>query len=173
MSAKVLWLTGLSGAGKSTISNHVVEQLTSQGKKVRLLDGDQIRASLPGHIKLGYGKEDAITNSKLVAELCRDELDQYDYIIVAVMSPYKVSREYSRSIIGEHFAECFVDAPVSVCIDRDTKGLYQKALSGEITNLVGVQQPYEAPHAPEVHLETHKETPLESAQKILDFLHSQ
>ncbi len=164
MAGCTLWFTGLSGSGKTTISKIVEAELRRRGHKVEALDGDVVRTNLSKG--LGFSKEDRDTNIKRIAFVC-DLLSRNEVVaIAAAISPYRETRDHARAMI-ENFVEIFVDCPVEVCIERDTKGLYKKALSGEIKNFTGVSDPYESPESAEVIVKTAEETPEESAQKIL------
>ncbi|MDP1808517.1 MAG: adenylyl-sulfate kinase [Actinomycetota bacterium] len=159
-----LWFTGLSGAGKTTVANLVEEELRRRGQKVESLDGDVVRTHLSKG--LGFSKEDRDTNIKRIAFVC-ELLTRNDVIaIAAAISPYREVRDYARRTIGA-FVEVFVDCPLDVCVARDTKGLYKKAIAGEITNFTGVSDPYEEPESPEVTLHTHEEPPEASAAKVI------
>ncbi len=164
MAGCTLWFTGLSGAGKSTISGLVEEELRRRGARVELLDGDVIRDHLSKG--LGFSKEDRDTNIERIAFVCA-LLTRNDVIaIAAAISPYRAGRNLAREAIG-NFIEVFVDCPLDVCVERDTKGLYKKALAGEITNFTGVSDPYEEPQAPELTINTDQESAQESAAKVV------
>ncbi len=164
MAGCTLWFTGLSGAGKSTISGLVEEELRRRGAKVELLDGDVIRDHLSKG--LGFSKEDRDTNIERIAFVCA-LLTRNDVIaIAAAISPYRAGRNLARETIGS-FIEVFVDCPLDICVERDTKGLYKKALAGEITNFTGVSDPYEEPQAPELTINTDQESAQESAAKVV------
>ena len=158
-----LWFTGLSGAGKSTISAIMERRLRETGAKVELLDGDIVRTHLSAG--LGFSKEDRDTNIRrigFVAEL----LSRHGVIvIVAAISPYREVREEVRSRIA-NFVEVYVECPMEVLAGRDVKGLYKKALAGEIPHFTGVNDPYEPPLHPEVVVNSSTETPDQSAEKI-------
>jgi len=158
-----LWFTGLSGAGKTTVSEVLEKRLRELDAKVEVLDGDIVRTNLSKG--LGFSKEDRDTNIKrigFVAEL----LSRNGVIaIAAAISPYREIRDYVRSRIG-NFVEVYAHCPMETLIERDVKGLYKKALAGEIKNFTGVSDPYEAPLNPEVTFDSSKETPQESADRI-------
>ncbi len=159
-----LWFTGLSGSGKSTISEIVEAELRRRGRKVEVLDGDVIRTHLSKG--LGFSKEDRDTNIKRIAFVC-ELLTRNDVIaMAAAISPYRETRDYARETIGE-FLEIFVNCPLDVCVERDTKGLYKKALAGEIKNFTGVSDPYEEPENAELVINTHEESPQESAMRVI------
>ncbi len=168
--ATVLWFTGLSGSGKSTIANGLKEKLMAIGKKVILFDGDTVRDTLHKH--LGFTREDIRENNRLIAELAVGHVVEYDFIITPIISPYREDRQAARQKIGPDFVEVYVNCPLEECVARDTKGLYAKAASGELTNLIGVSvsNPYEAPLNPEIEIKTTGESPDESIKKLLAFL---
>ena len=162
-----IWLTGLSGAGKSTISEHLVPMLKEYTHRVEILDGDIVRTNLSKG--LAFSKEDRDTNIRRIGFVCH-LLTRNDAIVIsAAISPYKNIREENRTLIN-NFVEVFVDASLDACIERDVKGLYKKALAGEIKEFTGVSDPYEAPENPEVVCKTEVETPQESAKKIITYL---
>lgn len=163
----VLWFTGLSGAGKSTISNQLVELLQSQQCKVELLDGDEVRTNLSKG--LGFSKEDRDTNIRRIGYVCNLLARNGVIAISAAISPYRTVREEVRKSTS-HFVEVFVDCSLEECIRRDVKGLYAKALSGEIPQFTGVSDPYEPPLSPEIVVNTAEETLAESVNKILNYL---
>jgi adenylyl-sulfate kinase len=159
-----IWFTGLSGAGKSTITEHLVPLLKARGSKVEVLDGDVVRTNLSKG--LGFSKEDRDTNIRRIGFVCHLLSRNGVIAIAAAISPYKSIRDENRALIKD-FVEVYVKVSLETCIKRDVKGLYKKALAGEIKEFTGVSDPYEAPENPEVICETEKETPLESAQKIV------
>ena len=162
-----IWFTGLSGAGKSTISTLVERELREQGRKVEVLDGDVVRTHLSKG--LGFSKEDRDTNIRRIGWVC-EVLTRNDVIaIAAAISPYRAVRDEVRERIGR-FVEVFVDVPLEVAIQRDVKGLYKKALAGEIRGFTGVDDPYEPPLDPELVIRTDKETPEQSAGRLLSAL---
>ncbi|MBA2563915.1 MAG: adenylyl-sulfate kinase [Gemmatimonadetes bacterium] len=166
-----LWFTGLSGAGKTTITRILARQLRERGIRLEILDGDVVRANLSPD--LGFDKKSRDLNIRRIAFVSQLLVRNGVGVMVAAISPYREERELARSIIGpERFIEVFVDAPLDVCIERDVKGLYAKALSGEIKNFTGVSDPYEAPVDPQVTLCTAPETPEESAARVLAYLES-
>jgi adenylyl-sulfate kinase len=159
-----IWFTGLSGAGKSTISEILERELRAIGRKVEVLDGDVVRTHLSKG--LGFSKEDRDTNIRRIGWVC-EVLSRNDVIAIgAAISPYRAIRDEIRERIPSFF-EVFVDVPLEVLIERDTKGLYKKALAGEIKGFTGINDPYEAPLDPELVIHTDKETPAESAGRIL------
>lgn len=162
-----LWLTGLSGAGKTTLATRLEKELKQRGLKVEVLDGDIVRGNL--NQDLGFSKKDRLTNIKRVAFVAK-LLARNDIIVIAsFISPYSEMRSYCRNEIG-NFMEVYVKCPLEVLIERDTKGLYKKALSGQIPDFTGISAPYEEPLNPEIILETDKETVEESTCKVMVWL---
>jgi adenylylsulfate kinase len=147
----VIWLTGLSGAGKSTIAEALLPELLAAGKKVEVLDGDVVRTHLSKG--LGFSREDRDINIARIAFVGHLLARNGVAVIVSAISPYKATREAARVTIGD-FVEVHVAPPLEECVRRDTKGLYKKALAGEIQQFTGVSDPYEAPDAAEVTLDT-------------------
>src|SRR5829696_5919114 len=163
-----LWFTGLSGSGKSTITTHLVKELRKRGSKLEVLDGDVVRENLSKG--LGFSKEDRDTNVRRIAFVA-DLLSRNGVpVITAAISPYKEIRDEAREQMGDRFVEVYVEASVDTCAERDVKGLYAKAFSGEIKEFTGVSDPYEAPENPEFVCHTESETPEESAEKLLAYL---
>lgn len=160
-----VWFTGLSGSGKTTISEIVRERLLAQGHRVELLDGDVVRTNLSKG--LGFSKEDRDTNIRRIGWVC-ELLTRNDVVaIAAAISPYREVRDEVRSKIPS-FIEVYVECPIEMLADRDIKGLYRKALAGEITGFTGVDDPYEPPLNPEVTCYSDgRETAEESAEKVL------
>ena len=163
-----LWLTGLSGAGKSTLAGALAERLRESGALVDVLDGDEVREHLSKG--LTFSREDRDLNVRRIAYvaklLCRNGVA----VITAAISPYRAAREEARREIGDGFIEVYVNASLETCIRRDVKGLYGKALAGTITAFTGVSDPYEPPSAPDVEVNTERETIAESVEKVLDTL---
>ncbi len=165
-----LWFTGLSGAGKTTLAQRMYEELKHRrGLKVELLDGDVVRTNLSKG--LGFSKKDRDTNIRRIGFVCH-LLTRTDIIaIAAAISPYEEVREEVRNTIGrDKFVLVYVNAPLDVLIERDVKGLYAKALRGEIQNFTGISDPYEPPSEPDVVVHTHLESVDESVNKILAHL---
>lgn len=158
-----LWFTGLSGAGKSTISTMVVERLRAAGARVELLDGDTVRTNLSKG--LGFSKEDRDTNIRRIGFVCELLSRNGVIAVAAAISPYREVRDEVRGRIP-NFVEVYVECPLEVVMERDVKGLYRKAIEGQIPSFTGVSDPYEPPLAPEVVVHTAAETPEESAEKI-------
>ncbi len=165
----VLWLTGLSGAGKSTIANVVERKLHNLGRHTYLLDGDNVRKGL--NKDLGFTDADRVENIRRVAEVARLMADAGLIVITSFISPFESERRMARELLGEdEFIEVFVDAPLAVAEARDPKHLYARARRGEIRNFTGIDSPYEPPEAPEVHIDTTKTSPEEAGERILDEL---
>jgi adenylylsulfate kinase len=161
-----LWFTGLSGAGKTTISEIVEKELRQRfGQQVEVLDGDIVRTNLSKG--LGFSREDRDTNILRIGFVADLLTRNGIAVIVSAISPFKEARDQVRRNIGEGFIEVYVDAPLEVCAQRDVKGLYQKAFSGEISQFTGVSDPYEAPAAPELHIKSSEEEPHQSARRVI------
>ncbi len=153
-----LWLTGLSGAGKSTIAALLEEQLHEAGRHTYLLDGDLLRHGL--NADLGFSDADRVENIRRVAQVARLMVDAGLIVIVSLISPFRAERALARALFQPgQFSEIFVDTPIEECMRRDPKGLYRKACSGQLRNFTGIDSPYQAPEAPEVHLRTLDATP--------------
>ena len=163
-----LWFTGLSGAGKSTLSTMIEKWLKNLGKKVELLDGDEVRTHLSKG--LSFSKEDRDINIRRIGFVAKLLARNDVFVISAAISPYRDVREEVRKDIG-NFVEVYVKCPVEELAKRDVKGLYEKALAGEVKNFTGVTDPYEEPLHPEVTVYSDRETPQESAEKIMAALH--
>jgi len=167
MKGFTLWLTGLPCSGKTTLAKAVEETLLERGLPVEVFDGDDIRTNLTKG--LGFSREDRDTNIRRVGYVC-DLLTRNGVVsIAAVISPYQAIRDEVRQAIGR-FVEVFVDAPIEKLIERDVKGMYKKAIAGEIKNFTGIDDPYETPEKPEVHLHTDKESVEVSTDKIIKTL---
>jgi bifunctional enzyme CysN/CysC len=166
---QVVWLTGLSGAGKSTIANLVEKRLHALGRHTYLLDGDNVRHGL--NKDLGFTEEDRVENIRRVAEVAKLMVDAGLIVLTAFISPFRAERQLARDILepGE-FIEVFVDTPLAVAEARDVKGLYKKARSGQLKNFTGVDSPYEAPEAPELRIDTTAIDPVEAAERIVAWL---
>jgi adenylyl-sulfate kinase len=163
-----LWFTGLSGAGKTTISKIVEEQLRERGSRVEVLDGDVVRENLSKG--LGFSKEDRDTNIRRIAFVA-DLLSRNGVpVITAAISPYRELRDEARELMGDRFIEVFVKASVEVCAERDVKGLYEKAFKGEIKEFTGVSDPYEPPLNAELTLDTEHDSAEEDAARVLSLL---
>ncbi|MEA1993772.1 MAG: adenylyl-sulfate kinase [Euryarchaeota archaeon] len=165
MTGFVLWFTGLSASGKSAIADRVAEKLKERGLKIERLDGDIVRESLTKD--LGFTEEDRNENIKRVTFVAK-LLSRNDVgVIASFISPYRAIRNHVREEVT-NFVEIFAHCPVDVCIERDPKGLYKQALNGEIENFTGISHPYEEPKNPDILLRTDKETPDESAEKVIE-----
>jgi adenylyl-sulfate kinase len=163
-----VWFTGLSCSGKSTLAELVAEKLRRRGKtKIEVLDGDVVRTHLSKG--LGFSKEDRDINIRRIGFVCKLLSRNGVIAISAAISPYREVRDWNRREIGD-FVEVYCKCPLEVCIRRDVKGLYKKALAGEIKNYTGIDDPYEEPLSPEVVVETDRESPEESARKVIEKL---
>ena len=158
-----LWFTGLSGSGKSTVSQKVAARLKDTGAKVELLDGDVVRTNLSQG--LGFSKEDRDTNIRRIGFVCELLSRNGVIAIVAAISPYRAVREELRARIP-NFIEVFVECPIEVLADRDVKGLYRKALAGEMAQFTGVSDPYEPPADPDLVIRSDRESPDESVARV-------
>ena len=163
-----LWFTGLSGSGKSTLATYLLPKLREAGKKVEILDGDEVRENLSKG--LGFSKEDRDTNIRRIGFVANLLARNGVVSITAAISPYKDIRNEVRAKAQAPFIEVYVECPIDVLEERDTKGLYKKAKAGIIKNFTGVSDPYEAPENPEVVCDTSKESIEQSAEKILVYL---
>ena len=164
-----IWLTGLSGAGKSTIANILTVLLMEQGRRVSVLDGDVVRTNLSKG--LGFSKEDRDTNILRVGYVASEIVSHGGLVICAAISPYQSTRDSVRNMMhGEHFIETYVDAPLDVCERRDVKGMYAKARAGIIKDFTGIDDPYESPVNPEIALDTVKYSAYDSAKQILEYI---
>ena len=166
-----LWFTGLSGSGKSTLAQYLTPILKERGKKVEVLDGDEIRENLSKG--LGFSKEDRDTNIRRIGYVANLLSRNGCVAITAAISPYSSVRDEIRAKTSAAFVEVYVEAPLEVVEERDTKGLYKKARAGEIKNFTGISDPYEAPEQAEVVVHTGNESIEESAQKVVNYLESQ
>lgn len=162
-----LWFTGLSGAGKTTISKVVAQRLRDAGCKLEVLDGDVVRTNLTKG--LGFSKEDRDTNVRRIGFVGHLLTRNGVIVIVSAISPYRAIRDELKEKIGD-FVEIFVNAPVEECERRDVKGLYKKARSGEIKNFTGISDPYEPPLTPEIECRTDLEELEESVEKVMGYI---
>ena len=166
--AKVLWLTGLSGSGKTTVARQIESVLHQKGFITKVLDGDNVRTGICNN--LSFTAEDRMENIRRIAEVSRLFLDGGIVVINSFVSPTIEIREAAKAIIGEaDFIEVFVNASLEVCEKRDVKGLYKKARAGEIKNFTGIDAPFEAPPSPQVEVNTGTQSVAESAGAILDY----
>jgi bifunctional enzyme CysN/CysC len=165
----LLWFTGLSGAGKSTIADHVEKKLHALGKHTFVLDGDNVRHGL--NRDLGFTEGDRVENIRRVAEAAKLFVEAGLITLVALISPFRTEREMARELVEpDEFIEIFVDTPLAVCEERDPKGLYKKARRGELRNFTGLDSPYEPPSNPELILDTLNESASDLADRVIDFM---
>lgn len=167
--ACVLWFTGLSGSGKSTIANIVEAKLQKMNKHTYLLDGDNVRLGL--NSDLGFSDKDRVENIRRVGEVSKLFVDAGVIVLSAFISPFMTDRKLVRDLVPEgKFIEIFIDTPLSICEKRDPKGLYKKARDGEIENFTGISSPYEEPVNPELHICTDVSNAEDSADEIIAYL---
>jgi len=167
--SRVIWFTGLSGAGKTTIGRHVEMELNKRGYLTQVLDGDNIRTGINNN--LSFSEEDRYENIRRIAEVSKLFMNCGIICINSFISPTHEIRHMAMDIIGkENFIEVYINAPLEVCESRDVKGLYQKARRGEIKNFTGIDSPFEAPHDPDIELKTDQLTIEQSTQKALDYI---
>ncbi|MBU1689517.1 MAG: adenylyl-sulfate kinase, partial [Gammaproteobacteria bacterium] len=167
----MLWFTGLSGSGKSTIANLVEKRLHAMGCHTYLLDGDNVRHGL--NKDLGFTEVDRVENIRRVAEVGKLMVDAGLIVLAAFISPFRSERRLARELLEEgEFVEIFVDVSLSIAEQRDPKGLYRKARSGQLKNFTGIDSPYETPQAPEIHLDTVSMTPDQAAELVVATIHS-
>jgi adenylylsulfate kinase len=167
----VVWLTGLSGAGKSTIADHLQQYLFSKGVSVYVLDGDNIRHGI--NRDLGFSRQDRQENIRRVAEVAKLFCDAGIVTITAFISPYREDRKMARDIIGaDSFVEVFVDADLETCRRRDVKGLYAKAKDGGIQNFTGISDPYESPATPDITIHSAQSSVEQSVDMLISWLHA-
>lgn len=165
----VLWFTGLSGSGKSTIASHLEQRLFKEGIQTFALDGDNIRSGL--NKGLTFTREDRFENNRRIAEVAKLFLDAGMITITAFISPLKEDRDQAKNVIGnENFLEIFVNTPLKVCEERDVKGFYKKARAGEIKNFTGISSPYEAPEDPDFEIRTEEESVEDAVDRLFSFL---
>tara|TARA_B100000686_G_C16168118_1_gene654940 strand:- start:3 stop:605 length:603 start_codon:yes stop_codon:yes gene_type:complete len=167
--SRVLWFTGLSGSGKSTIANQTEKLLHDMGLHTYILDGDNVRMGL--NKDLGFSPEDRTENIRRITEVAKLFADSGSIVLTAFISPYRADRDSAREIIGnKDFIEVFVSADISVCEERDPKGLYKKARAGEIKGFTGIDAPYEAPIDPEITIETDVYDIESCAKSVVNYL---
>jgi adenylylsulfate kinase len=165
----ILWFTGLSGSGKSTIANAVEAALNKKGKHTYLLDGDNIRMGL--NRGLGFSDEDRVENIRRIGEVAKLFVDAGTIVLTAFISPFQKERDSVHKLVEkDEFIEIFIDTPLEVCESRDPKGLYKKAREGEIPNFTGISSPYEAPAKPEIHIKNDKISIEDVTWQIIDYL---
>jgi len=166
----VIWFTGLSGSGKTTIAQHLQKELEGKGNSVALIDGDAVRNNAHSH--LGFSRKDIKLNNRLIAELARDKAKEFDIVLVSIISPYREDRRMAQSVVGSNFIELYVNSSLKTCIKRDSKGLYKMALAGEIDNFIGVSlsNPYEAPDNPDIEIKSDTVSVDEGVDELLSFL---
>ena len=165
----VVWLTGLSGSGKTSTADALENKLHALGYKTYTLDGDNVRHGLNND--LGFTDADRVENIRRVAEVAKLMVDAGLIVITAFISPFISERKYARQILADNeFIEVFVDAPIEVCEARDSKGLYKKARSGQLKNFTGIDSEYQKPQNPEIVLESSKKPPEELADYVLEYL---
>ena len=148
---KIIWFTGLSASGKSTIANALDAELNKRGLRTYILDGDNVRMGL--NKDLGFSPESRKENIRRISEVAKLFADSGTIVMTAFISPYREDRKSAREVIGSDYVEVFVNTPVEECINRDPKGLYKKAISGEIKGFTGIDAPYEEPLNPEINIE--------------------
>lgn len=165
----LIWFTGLSGSGKSTIANLVEQQLFEKGIKTYTLDGDNIRKGINND--LTFSPEDRTENIRRIAEISNLMIDAGLVVLAAFVSPYKKDRENVKNIVkNSNFVEVFINTSVEECERRDVKGLYKKARAGEIKNMTGISAPYEAPEQPDIEIKTEEVSVKEAVNKIIDHI---
>ena len=165
----ILWFTGLSGSGKSTIANAVELELFKRGRKTYLLDGDNVRHGL--NKDLGFSEQDRIENIRRIGEVAKLFVDSGLIVLTAFISPFKSDRQIARSLVKyDEFIEVFIDTPLEVCEQRDPKGLYKKARDGAIKNFTGISSPYEAPEEPQIHIKTDEHSIEECVDIVINYL---
>lgn len=165
----LMWFTGLSGSGKSTIANAVEQELYKKGIKTYTLDGDNIRKGI--NYDLAFSPEDRTENIRRIAEIANLMIDAGLVVLAAFVSPYKKDRENIKSIVKDvNFVEIYINTSIEECERRDVKGLYKKAKAGEIKNMTGISAPYEAPLQPDIEIITESESLEDSVKRIVDFI---
>ena len=167
--ARLIWFTGLSGSGKSTLAVQLEAQLFARGFKTYLLDGDNIRTGL--NKDLSFTDEGRVENIRRIGEVSKLLLDAGVIVLSAFISPFKADREQVKTIVGSsRYIEVFVDTPLEVCEQRDVKGLYKKARTGEVKNFTGIDSPYEKPESPDLVIRTEALTVEQSVERLLNFV---
>ncbi|MCC6726040.1 MAG: adenylyl-sulfate kinase [Saprospiraceae bacterium] len=167
--SKVIWMTGLSGSGKSTIGKELERRFLEMRLFAQMLDGDNVRSGINNN--LGFSLEDRVENIRRIAEVSKLYINSGIIVICTFISPTEAIRAFAKSIIGvDDFVEIFVDAPLSVCEERDVKGLYKKARAGEIKDFTGIDSPFEAPTQPAITVNTSEQSLEDAVQQILNFM---
>ncbi|QLY80116.1 adenylyl-sulfate kinase [Clostridium intestinale] len=164
----VLWFTGLSGSGKSTVASSLEKRLHDMGKLTYTLDGDNVRHGL--NSDLGFSDEDRIENIRRIGEISKLFVDAGMITIATFVSPFREDRQKVRELLGKDFVEIYIDCPIEVCEKRDPKGIYKKARAGEIKHFTGIDSPYESPINPEIVVSTHLNTLDECVDKLIAYL---
>lgn len=166
----MFWFTGLSGSGKTTIVNAAVERLVKQNRKIKIFDGDVVRQELNRH--LSFSPEDIRENNRIIADLCLGHRGEYDHIFVPIISPFEESRAHARRIIGSKFYLVYIKASLDEVIKRDVKGMYKKALRGDIKNFIGIDKnvPFEEPKNADLVLNSENEDVSTSVKRLLNFV---
>lgn len=164
----VLWFTGLSGSGKSTVASSLEKRLHDMGKLTYTLDGDNVRHGL--NSDLGFSDEDRIENIRRIGEISKLFVDAGMITIATFVSPFREDRQKVRELLGKDFVEIYIDCPIEVCEKRDPKGIYKKARAGEIKHFTGIDSPYESPINPEIVVSTHLNTLDECVDKLVAYL---
>lgn len=168
--ALIIWFCGMSGAGKTSIANHLEKKLNAEKVSTYIIDGDEIRNSI--HKNLSFTEDDIKENNKLIAELCIKNKKLFDVIMVPIISPFEESRVLARKMIGSKFNLIFLKTSIDELINRDTKGLYKSAIDGNINNLIGFSEsnPFEVPENPDLIIDTENECLEKSAHRLLKFI---
>jgi len=171
--ALVVWFTGLSGSGKTTIAELAAEQLRLQEFKVRIIDADTVRQNTTKH--LGFSPEDISENNRIIAQICSEQRNNFDLILIPIISPFRQIREEIRQKLGEPFLEVYIKASVDTVLKRDPKGLYKSAKEGRTSSMIGLtsEAPYEVPQNPELVLDTETYLASELAAKLAGAIISQ
>ncbi|TKB44664.1 adenylyl-sulfate kinase [Thalassotalea mangrovi] len=165
----LLWYTGLSGSGKSTVANAVDDLLFERKCHTYLLDGDNVRHGLNGD--LGFSDEDRIENIRRISQVSKLFVDAGLIVSTAFISPFQSDRDMARNLLDDgEFIEIFIDTPIEICEQRDPKGLYKKARAGEIQDFTGIDSGYDIPHQPEIHVKTAEQDIRACAEQIVDYL---
>jgi adenylylsulfate kinase len=168
--ASIIWFTGMSGAGKSTLGKKLFEYLIKNKKKVKLIDGDDLRNSI--HKNLDFTPDSIKKNNILITKLCLSLQSDFDYILVAVITPFQISRQRTRNRLQDRYTEIYVKSSLNKLCKRDVKGLYKKALNGDIPNFIGIspETPFEEPENPDIIINTDNESEDESINKIINHI---